>query len=98
LVPVLLIFFYLCEDPQMNRISPSKAKELPYFNDGSCVRASGIQGIEIDDGKIMLIEWRVRYDSSGDLHINRRILRGPEPIEKFDLRNNEYIQKEKKNP
>lgn len=73
-----------------------KAKELPYFNDGSCVRASGIQGIEIEDGKIMLIEWRVRYDSSGDLHINRRILRGPEPIGKFDLRNNEYIYKWKK--
>lgn len=40
-----------------------KAKELPYFNDGSCVRASGIQGIEIENGEIMLIEWRIRTDS-----------------------------------
>jgi hypothetical protein len=63
-----------------------KAKELPYFNDGSCVRASGIQGIEIEDGKIMLIEWRIRTDSEGDLHIKRKVLRGPEPIERFDLR------------
>lgn len=65
-----------------------KVNELPYFNDGSCVRASGIQGIEIADGKIMLIEWRIRTDSDGDLHIKRKILRGPEPIETFDLRNN----------
>jgi hypothetical protein len=36
----------------------------------------------------MLIEWRVGTDPSGDLHIKRRILRGPEPIETFDLRNN----------
>ncbi|SHH68116.1 metallophosphoesterase [Clostridium intestinale] len=63
-----------------------KAKELPYFNDGSCVRASGIQGIEIENGEIMLIEWRIRTDSEGDLHIKRKVLRGPEPIERFDLR------------
>lgn len=66
-----------------------KPKELPYFNDGSCVRASGIQGVEIADGKISLIEWRIRTNSSGDLHIKRKILRGPEPIESFDLRNRE---------
>jgi UDP-2,3-diacylglucosamine pyrophosphatase LpxH len=65
-----------------------KVNELPYFNDGSCVRASGIQGIEIADGKIALIEWRIRHNSSSGLHIKRRILRGPEPIETFDLRNN----------
>jgi UDP-2,3-diacylglucosamine pyrophosphatase LpxH len=64
-----------------------KAHELPYFNDGSCVRASGIQGIEIENGKILLIEWRIRTDESGDLHIKRKVLRGPEPIENFDLRN-----------
>lgn len=63
-----------------------KVNELPYFNDGSCVRESGIQGIEISDGKIMLIEWKIRADSEGSLHIRRRILRGPEPIESFDLR------------
>jgi UDP-2,3-diacylglucosamine pyrophosphatase LpxH len=65
-----------------------KPKELPYFNDGSCVRAYGIQGIEIADGQISLIEWRVKPDSEGDLNIKRKILRGPEPIENFDLRKN----------
>lgn len=63
-----------------------KANELPYFNDGSCVRAYGIQGIEIEDGKISLIEWRLKPNPPGDLHIKRKILRGPEPIENFDLK------------
>ncbi|MFL0245578.1 metallophosphoesterase [Candidatus Clostridium stratigraminis] len=69
-----------------------KVNELPYFNDGSCVRASGIQGIEIVDGKIMLIQWMVSTDFTGDLHIKRKILRGPEPIETFDLRNSNENQ------
>lgn len=63
-----------------------KANELPYFNDGSCVRAYGIQGIEIEDGKISLIEWRLKPNPPGDLHIKRKIMRGPEPIENFDLK------------
>lgn len=63
-----------------------KVNEIPYFNDGSCVRASGIQGIEIVNGQIMLIEWKIRTSSDGGLHITRKILRGPEPIETFDLR------------
>lgn len=69
-----------------------KVNELPYFNDGSCVRASGIQGIEIEDGKIMLVNWKISYDSSGDLHIKREILRGPELIETFDLRNDKTVE------
>ncbi|WP_238916239.1 metallophosphoesterase [Clostridium sp. YIM B02555] len=63
-----------------------KVNEIPYFNDGSCVRASGIQGIEIVHGQIMLIEWKIRTSSNGSLHIKRKILRGPEPIGTFDLR------------
>ncbi|WP_163195754.1 metallophosphoesterase [Clostridium thermarum] len=65
-----------------------KSDELPYFNDGSCVRASGIQGIEIADGNIALIEWRIRTNSQGVIHISRRILRGPETLQNFDLRKN----------
>lgn len=68
-----------------------KINELPYFNDGSCVRANGIQGIEIADGKIILVEWRISYNPPGDLHIKRKILRGPEAIETFDLRKRKNI-------
>lgn len=60
-----------------------KKNELPYFNTGCCIHSKGITGIEIIENKIMLIEWRIRADQEGSLHIERHILHGPEPLEKF---------------
>ncbi len=51
--------------------------DLPYFNTGCCVHPRGITGIEIIDGKIMMIDWRVRPDKNGVLYIYRKIIRGP---------------------
>jgi UDP-2,3-diacylglucosamine pyrophosphatase LpxH len=62
-----------------------KSDDLPYFNTGCCIHSRGITGLEIDDGKIMLVEWRIRADRDGTLQIARKIIRGPESIEKFDL-------------
>lgn len=62
-----------------------KSDDLPYFNTGCCIHSRGITGIEIDAGKIMLVEWRIRADREGTLQIARKIIRGPEPIEKYDL-------------
>ncbi len=59
--------------------------ELPYFNSGCCIHSRGITGIEILDGKIMLVEWRIRADTEGVLTIKRSVIRGPEPIEKYDF-------------
>lgn len=64
-----------------------KKGELPYFNSGCCIHTKGITGIEITDGKIMMVDWRVRADHKGILHIERYVLRGPEPIERYNLRN-----------
>lgn len=61
----------------------SKSSEIPYFNSGCCIHPRGINGIEIVDGKIMLIDWRVRPEENGNLKISKRIIRGPIPIEKF---------------
>lgn len=61
-----------------------KADDLPYFNTGCCIHSRGITGIEIFSGKIMLVEWRIRADKDGILQINRKIIRGPESIEKYD--------------
>jgi UDP-2,3-diacylglucosamine pyrophosphatase LpxH len=61
-----------------------KKRELPYFNSGCCIHTKGITGIEITDGKIMLVDWRVRADHKGILHIERYVIRGPEPIEKYN--------------
>ncbi|HEY5584514.1 MAG TPA: serine/threonine protein phosphatase [Ruminiclostridium sp.] len=62
-----------------------KDEELPYFNTGCCLRTKGITGIELLDGKIMLVDWRIHADHYGVLQIKRHVMRGPEPVEKFDF-------------
>lgn len=61
----------------------AKSYEIPYFNTGCCIHPRGINGIEIVDGKIMLIDWRVRPDSDGTLKISKKIIRGPIPIQDY---------------
>lgn len=62
---------------------PAKG-DRPYFNTGCCVHPRGITGIEVCEGKITLINWRISPDKDGSLHIVRRIVRGPELIENFN--------------
>lgn len=66
----------------------AKTIEPPYFNTGCCIHTRGITGIEILNGDILLVEWRVRADKHGVLHIHRNVMRGPEPIENYDFKNN----------
>lgn len=68
-----------------------KSEELPYFNTGCCIHTRGITGIEILEGKIMMVDWRTLADKDGFVHIERHIMRGPEPIEKFDFNNNRFF-------
>lgn len=63
-----------------------KKNMLPYFNSGCCIHSKSITGIEIKDNKIMMVDWRVRCDPKGVLHIERYVIRGPEPIKTYDLR------------
>lgn len=63
-----------------------KDKELPYFNTGCCIHTRGITGIEILQGNIMMVDWRVKANAEGNLQIERTIMRGPEPVEKYDLK------------
>ena len=69
-----------------HRFKYPKPNDLPYFNIGCCIYPSSITGIEITDGIIQLVRWRVRYNEDGVLQVNKKIVRGPEPIEKFDIR------------
>lgn len=55
----------------------------PYFNTGSCIFPRNITGIEIEKDSISLIDWRIRPDEEGHLRIIRRVVQGPEPLEKF---------------
>jgi len=59
--------------------------EEPYFNTGSCIFPRSITGLEINEGKIGLVDWRIKPDVKGSLHISKTYLKGPESIEKFML-------------
>ncbi len=67
-----------------------KSDELPYFNSGCCIRTRGLTGLEIVDGKILMVDWRIAADDKGGLCIRRTVVRGPEEIEKYDCKNNPY--------
>ncbi|MEQ8155422.1 MAG: serine/threonine protein phosphatase [Clostridiaceae bacterium] len=69
-----------------------KSHELPYFNTGCGIRAGWITGIEISEGKIMLVDWRVMPNKDGVLQIERKIAFGPELIENFDLKNHGFCR------
>lgn len=60
--------------------------ELPYFNTGCCIYPSYIIGLEIIDGQIQLVGWRVEPDAKRYLHVVRRTLAGPRPLADFDMR------------
>lgn len=67
-----------------------KTNDLPYFNTGCCIRTRGISGIEIQNGEIIMVDWRIAADDKGVLQMLRTVVRGPEPIEKYDCKNHPY--------
>ena len=42
-------------------------------------------GIEIIDNKILMVDWRVYADDDGVMRIKRTVVRGPEPLERYDM-------------
>ncbi len=67
-----------------------KADDLPYFNTGCCIRTRGINGIEIINGMIQMVDWRIAANEKGELRVHRTVVRGPIPIENYDYKNNPY--------
>ncbi len=67
-----------------------KTGELPYFNTGCCIHSRGICGIEIENSKITMVDWRIVADNNGIVRIERKVARGPEPIETYDCKKNPY--------
>lgn len=74
-----------------HRFKYPKTKDLPYFNTGCCIYPTIVTAIEIVSGSIQLIRWEVRADSEGALKVRRDIMRGPDPVGKFDIRENSPI-------
>lgn len=72
-----------------HRLKYPKNHELPYFNIGCCVYPTSITNIEITCGEIQLVKWSVLPDEDGVLQIRRQILRGPNPIENYDISKSE---------
>ncbi|WP_276929793.1 metallophosphoesterase family protein [Herbinix luporum] len=70
-----------------HRIKFPKKNDLPYFNTGCCINTRGIPGIEIVDDTILMVDWRVKADENGNMRIERTIVRGPEPIERYNCKN-----------
>lgn len=69
-----------------HRFKFPRKDELPYFNAGCATYPTIVTGIEIADGEIQLVRWKTEPNSKGLLKVNKSILRGPELIEKFDMR------------
>ena len=65
-----------------NDIFP-KVSEGLYFNDGCCVFPSSITTIEIKNGLISLVKWRIEVDNNNILFVKKNIIGGPEKIEKY---------------
>lgn len=60
-----------------------RENELPYFNTGCCIHPRNITGLEIENGEISFIEWRILPEEDGSLKIKRRVIRGPRPLSEF---------------
>ncbi|OHW63350.1 calcineurin-like phosphoesterase superfamily domain protein [Andreesenia angusta] len=68
-----------------HRFKYPKTRDLPYFNTGCCIYPTIITAIEIVGGNIQLVRWEVRANSDGLLKVRRDIMRGPDPVGKFDI-------------
>lgn len=57
--------------------------DIAFFNDGSCVHPRCITGIEIENGNISLIKWKIATKDDGTLQIVKVLLEGPKKLIDF---------------
>jgi UDP-2,3-diacylglucosamine pyrophosphatase LpxH len=57
--------------------------DVPYFNDGCCVKKDYITGIEITNNEIMLVKWSRDQDRDGQTGSYRQIMAGPEKLDNY---------------
>ncbi len=82
---------WICKHKKMlicghtHRFKFPRENELPYFNTGCCIYPTSMTAIELTDGMVQIARWRVTVNSEGILQVTRALLRGPEPVEKFNL-------------
>lgn len=54
-----------------------------YLNDGSCVHPKGITAMELENGAITLVKWRMTVRRDNVLAVTREVLEGPIPWEAY---------------
>lgn len=69
-----------------HRFKFPKNKNVPYFNTGCGIYPASITALELSEGMIRLVRWKEEVAEDGALYIKRETMRGPEPIELFDIR------------
>ncbi|MGM0378260.1 MAG: serine/threonine protein phosphatase [Bacillota bacterium] len=60
-----------------------KKGDPSYFNCGCGVHPRSIFAIEINKGKIALVDWKVRPNKKGTLNITKKYLKGPELLDEY---------------
>lgn len=63
-----------------------KPNGCPYFNIGCCIYPTMITGLEIFEGKVQIVAWKIVPNDDGFLQVMPSILRGPENLSAFDVR------------
>lgn len=69
-----------------HRFKFPKNNDRPYFNTGCGIYPASITALELSEGMIRLVRWKEKVNEEGQLFIERETMRGPEPIELFDIR------------
>ena len=60
-----------------------KTGEPPYFNDGCCVHPYRVSALEIADGAISLVQWKIEAGEQGMLFVARSVIKGPVKLTEF---------------
>lgn len=68
----------ICGHTHQERFPEKQAP--PYFNIGSCIHPRWITCIEIKNGKIALVRWRIKPKKKGILFVKRDVIGGPKKI------------------
>ncbi|WP_225744429.1 metallophosphoesterase [Marinilactibacillus sp. Marseille-P9653] len=69
-----------------HRFKFPKNNDRPYFNTGCGIYPASITAIELSEGMVRLVRWKEKVNEEGQLYIERETMRGPEPVELFDIR------------
>lgn len=69
-----------------HRFKFPRSDELPYFNTGCGIYPTTITAIEIEDGRVQIVTWKMRVNQEGILQAKRDVIRGSELIGKYDIR------------